>query len=90
MWIPIKWSGKRGSNSRPQPWQGCALPAELFPHLKWMLNITPIEWAFKQNYLIFYPVKKASHKRGFSPYFYIYLKLTFLKTTRSTISLISP
>src|SRR5260363_302361 len=26
-----KWSGKRGSNSRPQPWQGCALPTELFP-----------------------------------------------------------
>jgi hypothetical protein len=25
------WSGKRDSNSRPQPWQGCALPAELFP-----------------------------------------------------------
>ena len=24
-------SGKRGSNSRPQPWQGCALPAELLP-----------------------------------------------------------
>ena len=23
------WSGKRDSNSRPQPWQGCALPAEL-------------------------------------------------------------
>ena len=21
-----KWSGKRGSNPRPQPWQGCALP----------------------------------------------------------------
>jgi hypothetical protein len=21
-----KWSGKRDSNSRPQPWQGCALP----------------------------------------------------------------
>jgi hypothetical protein len=27
----LKWSGKRDSNSRPQPWQGCALPAELFP-----------------------------------------------------------
>ena len=27
------WSGKRGSNSRPQPWQGCALPTELFPHI---------------------------------------------------------
>ncbi len=25
------WSGKRVSNSRPQPWQGCALPTELFP-----------------------------------------------------------
>ena len=28
-----KWSGKRVSNSRPQPWQGCALPTELFPHI---------------------------------------------------------
>lgn len=29
---PLEWSGKRDSNSRPQPWQGCALPTELFPH----------------------------------------------------------
>ena len=28
------WSGKRDSNSRPRPWQGRALPAELFPRLK--------------------------------------------------------
>src|SRR5690606_19767560 len=27
----LDWSGKRDSNSRPQPWQGCALPTELFP-----------------------------------------------------------
>lgn len=27
------WSGKGDSNSRPQPWQGYALPTELFPHL---------------------------------------------------------
>ncbi len=27
---PLK-SGKRDSNPRPQPWQGCALPTELFP-----------------------------------------------------------
>ena len=27
-------SGKRDSNSRPQPWQGCALPTELFPRLR--------------------------------------------------------
>jgi hypothetical protein len=26
-------SGKRDSNPRHQPWQGCALPTELFPHL---------------------------------------------------------
>ncbi len=29
--FPSGLSGKRGSNSRPQPWQGCALPTELFP-----------------------------------------------------------
>ena len=29
---PIKvWSGKRGSNPRPLPWQGSALSTELFP-----------------------------------------------------------
>ena len=28
---PLK-SGKRDSNSRPRPWQGRALPTELFPH----------------------------------------------------------
>ena len=26
-WNPV--SERRGSNPRPQPWQGCALPAEL-------------------------------------------------------------
>ncbi len=28
------WSGKRDSNSRPIPWQGIALPTELFPRFK--------------------------------------------------------
>jgi hypothetical protein len=27
-------SGKRDSNPRPQPWQGCALPTELFPQYR--------------------------------------------------------
>ena len=27
------WSGRRVSNSRPQPWQGCALPTELLPQI---------------------------------------------------------
>ena len=30
--IGLLWSGKRDSNSRPRPWQGRALPTELFPH----------------------------------------------------------
>src|SRR5581483_7286637 len=29
--FPDTWSGRRVSNSRPQPWQGCALPTELLP-----------------------------------------------------------
>ena len=29
---PEGQSGKRDSNPRHQPWQGCALPTELFPH----------------------------------------------------------
>ena len=37
-WLSFK-SGKRGSNSRPQPWQGCALPTELFPRLLRKLEI---------------------------------------------------
>ena len=31
-YVAIIWSGKRDSNSRPPPWQGDALPTELFPH----------------------------------------------------------
>ena len=27
------WSGRRDSDSRPQPWQGCALPTELLPQI---------------------------------------------------------
>ena len=34
----INQSGKRGSNSRPQPWQGCALPTELFPQFWEIFN----------------------------------------------------
>ncbi len=30
----LSWSGLRGSNSLPPPWQGGALPDELNPHLK--------------------------------------------------------
>ncbi len=30
--LGITMSGKRDSDSRPRPWQGRALPTELFPH----------------------------------------------------------
>lgn len=34
------WSGKRGSNPRPSPWQGDALSTELFPRSKRETKIT--------------------------------------------------
>ena len=34
---PFSWSGLRGSNPLPPPWQGGALPDELNPH-KWCLR----------------------------------------------------
>ncbi len=36
----LNWSGKRDSNSRPRPWQGRALPTELFPQYQATLLIT--------------------------------------------------
>ena len=39
--IPPPGHGKRDSDPRPQPWQGCALPTELFPQ-KILLNIEEI------------------------------------------------
>ena len=32
-WDFLFWSGRRGSNSLPRPWQGRALPDELRPHM---------------------------------------------------------
>ena len=34
----VKWSERRDSNSRPRPWQGRALPAELLSHVKEQLG----------------------------------------------------
>ena len=33
LWHQTKWSGRRGSDPRPPPWQGGALPTELLPHI---------------------------------------------------------
>ena len=43
-------SGKRDSNSRPQPWQGCALPTELFPHFRGQGQIRTAEAVRQQIY----------------------------------------
>ena len=37
-----KKSGKRDSDPRPQPWQGCALPTELFPQLFLLARSIPL------------------------------------------------
>src|ERR1041384_5804949 len=47
------WSGKRVSNSRPQPWQGCALPTELFPRVCEEPHYKPLE----------YPGSTCAHSR---------------------------
>ena len=47
-----KWSGKRDSNSRPSPWQGDALPAELFPQFLIQLNFTSLTCIVNSKKLI--------------------------------------
>ena len=42
-------SGKRDSDPRPQPWQGCALPTELFPHFKLLTRSTLLQMRCKGN-----------------------------------------
>ena len=42
------WSGRRVSNSRPQPWQGCALPTELLPRQK--LHYTEAFWTCQTSW----------------------------------------
>ena len=39
----IAWSGLRGSNPRPQPWQGCALPTALSPRAGINIRKPPTE-----------------------------------------------
>ena len=40
--LKLTWSGKPGSNRRPQPWQGCALPTELFPQMASRRGVEPL------------------------------------------------
>jgi hypothetical protein len=43
-------SGRRDSNPRPQPWQGCALPTELLPLVANTRKIKEVESGFEPLY----------------------------------------
>ena len=45
-WEFQSWSGQRGSNSLPPPWQGGALPDELCPHMVPRAGIEPATRGF--------------------------------------------
>ena len=45
------WSGKGDSNSRPQPWQGYALPTELFP--QYVCIIGAMHWIYQIDVALF-------------------------------------
>ena len=55
-------SGKRDSNSRPRPWQGRALPTELFPRCCLMVQ----RYAFSNYAQVFFKL------------FFIFFKIIFL------------
>ncbi len=67
--LPLQiWSGKRVSNSRPQPWQGCALPTELFPHLPTAPDVSIRADQQASNYIaIFWLYSIANQKINQSP-----------------------
>ena len=46
IFVVFKWSGLRGSNPPPRPWQGRALPNELNPHMVPPIGIEPTTRGF--------------------------------------------
>ena len=61
------WSGKRDSNSRPQPWQGCALPTELLPQIKMSFFGEEEETRTPTSQLTLPPQSSASTNSATSP-----------------------
>ena len=62
-----KKSGKRDSDPRPQPWQGCALPTELFPPNKNNENGEEEETRTPTTQLSLPPQSSASTNSATSP-----------------------
>ena len=61
------WSGKRDLNSRPRPWQGRALPTELFPQTCYpqhCFGITKVgKNFFSANFFKLFSQKKCCHSK---------------------------
>ncbi len=72
-------SGRRDSDSRPQPWQGCALPTELLPQLLFLLT-------FYLRTSIFFPDCDAKVRRifGLCKFFGNFFSTFFLSTAVSS------
>ena len=70
-----QWSGKRDSNSRPQPGQGCALPTELCPHIRCFRNgIAKVRIIFELATVsrkIYHFFVNFSIFRGFQPTYHL-------------------
>ena len=63
----IQKSGKRDSDPRPQPWQGCALPTELFPQNIKKKNGEEEETRTPTSQLTLPPQSSASTNSATSP-----------------------
>ncbi len=64
------WSGRRVSNSRPQPWQGCALPTELLPHVlrfQQSSHYMPISGLLATSRLLYVSESTTPTRRGEPP-----------------------
>ena len=59
-----QWSGQRGSNSLPPPWQGGALPDELCPRQRY--HFTTKSDLVNTNFT--YPVLEFQTKLKYTPY----------------------
>ena len=67
-------SGKRDSNSRPRPWQGRALPTELFPHLS-------EHFCFQKR------VQKYKHFSNWQNNFYVFDTIFFISLSFNSASI---
>ena len=64
---PIFWSGRRGSNSRPPPWQGGVLPLNYFRKMAGVLGFEPRHDGIKIRCLTAWLYPKRGRPMGIEP-----------------------